>query len=145
MPSTPSAADRAREWFDTYTRDLSREDFERLFTQDTRDAYDFFAKGLDEEELARLPWWKRAALRVRQVFIAFTLKLPPARRALYLAAVVFALLGLLQLFRGFAAVDFPLGVPFFEIPIVVPVWANGTFTLVISLVLVNLLVLLEVA
>ncbi len=47
-----STADRAREWFDTYTRDLSREDLERLFIHDTRDAYDFFTRGLDEEELA---------------------------------------------------------------------------------------------
>ena len=48
-----SGADRAREWFDTYTRDLSAEDLQRLFTHDTRDAYRFFTRGLDEEQLAR--------------------------------------------------------------------------------------------
>ena len=37
-----SASDRARELFDTYTRDLSLEDLQRLFTHDTPDAYRFF-------------------------------------------------------------------------------------------------------
>jgi serine phosphatase RsbU (regulator of sigma subunit) len=145
MAPTPSTADRAREWFHTYTRDLSREDLERLFTHDTRNAYDFFARGLDEEELAALPWWKRTWLRIRQVFVAFTLKLPPARRAIYFGALAIALLGLIKLFQGFATVRVPLGLPLFNIGIILPVWADGTFALIISLVLVNLLVLLEVA
>jgi len=144
-PSSGSTADRAREWFHTYTRDLSREDLERLFTHDTRDAYDFFTRGLDEEELAALPWWRRAALRFRQVFIAFTLKLPAARRAVYIVALVIALLGVIQLFRGFAVVDVPFGIPFLQVSLPLPSWADGTFTLVLSLVLVNLLMLLEVA
>ena len=107
--------DRAREWFDTYTRDLSAEDLQRLFTHDTRDAYRFFSRGLDEDQLATLPWWKRFVVRIRQVFIAFTLKLPAARRALYLGALLIALLGLAKLFRGFAIVDVPFGTPFFQI------------------------------
>ncbi len=144
-PASATPADRAREWFHTYTRDLSREDFERLFTHDTRDAYDFFARGLVEEELAALPWWHRAALRFRQVFVAFTLKLPAARRAVYFVALVIALLGLIQLFRGFALVAVPLGLPLFQISMPLPVWADGTFALLLSLILVNLLVLLEVA
>jgi sigma-B regulation protein RsbU (phosphoserine phosphatase) len=145
MASTPSTADRAREWFQTYTRDLSREDLERLFTHDTRDAYDFFARGLDDEELANLPWWRRAALRFRQVFVAFTLKLPAARRAVYFVALIIALLGVVQLFRGFAAVEVPVGIPFFQVAVLLPLWAGGTFSLVLSLILVNLLMLLEVA
>jgi phosphoserine phosphatase RsbU/P len=142
MPSTP---DRARDWVHTYTRDMSREDLERLFTHDTREAYEFFARGLDDDELAGLPWWKRAALRSRQVFVAFTLKLPPARRALYVGALVIALLGVIKLFQGFASVSIPIGTPFFRIGLWLPVWADGTFALILSLILVNLLVLLEVA
>ena len=146
-PTAPasSAADRARALFHTYTRDLSREDLERLFTHDTPDAYDFFARGLHKDELAGLPWWKRAPLRFRQVFVAFTLRLTPARRALYFGALAIAVLGLLRLFRGFAAVPVPFGTPFFQVALPLPVWADGTVALVISLVLVNLLVLLEVA
>jgi phosphoserine phosphatase RsbU/P len=140
-----SGGERARQWFDTYTRDLSAEDLQRLFTHDTRDAYRFFSRGLDEDQLGKLPWWKQAALRFRQVFVAFTLKLPPARRALYLGALAVALLGIIKLFRGFALVDVPFGTPFFQIALLVPAWADGTFALIVSLLMVNLLVLLEVA
>lgn len=102
--------DRARELFDTYTRDVSRADLQRLFTHDTRDAYRFFTRGQAEDQFAGLPWWHQAPLRVRQVFLAFTLKLPPARRTLYLAALCVALVGIIRLFRGFASMDVPFGV-----------------------------------
>jgi serine phosphatase RsbU (regulator of sigma subunit) len=145
MPSKNPSADRAREWFDTYTRDLSGQDLQRLFTHDTRDAYEFFARGLDTDQFASMPWWKAFPLRVRQFFVAFTLRLPPARRVLYVAAVAIALIGLLQLFRQIERVELPLGAPFLQIPLPLPVWENGTFTLFLSLLLFNLLVLLEVA
>lgn len=138
-------AERARQLFDTYTRDFSPDALQRLFTHDTPEAYRFFARGLDEDQFAALPWWKRIPLRVRQIFVAFTLKLPAARRALYLAALVIALFGVVKLFQGFGAVTVPFGVPFVEIALLVPVWADGTFALLTSLLLVNLLVLLEVA
>jgi phosphoserine phosphatase RsbU/P len=140
-----TGADRAREIFDTYTRDLSAEDFQRLFTRDTPDAYRFFTRGADEDRLAAMPRWQQLPLRLKQVFVAFTLRLPAARRALYLGALVIALLGIVRLFRGFAFVDVPFGTPFFEIALLLPVWADGTLALLISLFLVNLLVLLEVA
>jgi phosphoserine phosphatase RsbU/P len=136
---------RARDWFDTYTRDLSAEELQQLFTRDTAEAYRFYTRGLDEERLAGLPWWKQAAVRFRQVFVAFTLKLPPARRALYLAALIIALVGLFKLFRGFTLVQLPFGLPLFPIAVIVPAWADGTLALLVSLLLVNLLVLLEVA
>jgi phosphoserine phosphatase RsbU/P len=140
-----STADRAREWFHVYTRDLSAEDLQRLFTHDTPWAYRFFARTAGDDDFGGVPWWKRLPLRLRRVFIAFTLKLPPARRVLYVGALVIALVGLLQLFRGFAVVDLPLGTPFFRVGVPMPVWARGTLALLVSLVLVNLLVLMEVA
>jgi serine phosphatase RsbU (regulator of sigma subunit) len=140
-----SSSDRARNLFHTYTRDFSREDLQRLFTHDTRDAYQFFTRGIDEDQFTGLPWWKHAPLRVREIFLAFTLKLTPARRALFVGALVLALYGLLRLFRGFAEVQIPFGVPFIQVGLVMPVWAEGTLALMISLGLVNLLVLLEVA
>jgi serine phosphatase RsbU (regulator of sigma subunit) len=141
----PLPSDRAREIYRLYARDLSPEDLQRLFTHDTRDAYRFFTRGLDEEATAGLPWWRRLGVRVRQIFVAFTLKLPAARRALYLTALVVALFGVLRLFRGFATVDVPLGLPFIQVAVALPVWAEGTFALILSLVLLNFLVLLEVA
>jgi hypothetical protein len=138
-------SDRARAIYELYSRDISAEDLQRLFTHDTRDAYRFFTRGLDAEAVKHLPWWKRVGVRVRQIFMAFTLKLPPARRALYLTSLIVALFGVIRLFRGFAAVDVPFGVPFIQVALAMPVWADGTFALILSLLLLNFLVLLEVA
>jgi sigma-B regulation protein RsbU (phosphoserine phosphatase) len=144
-PVTGSRSDRARALFDTYTRDISREDFERLFTHDTFDAYRFFTRGKDDERYAGLPAWKRALLRLREFFVAFTLRLSPARRALYIGSIAIALFGIVRLFRGFGSVDIPFGVPFLHIAVLAPLWADGTLALLISLLLVHLIVLLEVA
>ncbi|HEY7059011.1 MAG TPA: PP2C family protein-serine/threonine phosphatase [Vicinamibacterales bacterium] len=136
-------------WFDAWTRDLARDvtadDLQRLFTRDTREAYRFFSRGLDEDRLAKEPWWKRQLLRVRQVFVAFTLKLAPSRRALYLIALFVAVLGVLKLYRGWSMVSVPFGVPFINVTVFAPNWADGTFALLVSFILVNLLILLEVA
>ena len=136
-------------WFDAWTRDIARdvtaEDLQRLFTHDTRDAYKFFSRGLDEDTLAKQPWWRRLALRVRQVFVAFTLKLSPARRSLYLISLVVALIGVMKLYRHWATITIPFGTPFFNVAIYAPQWAEGTFALLISIILINLLLLLEVA
>ena len=140
-----AATARAREIYEMYARDLSPEDLQRLFTHDTRDAYRFFTRGFDADVVARLPWWQRVPERIRQVFVAFTMKLPAARRFLYLATLFTALAGIIRLFRGFAAVDVPMGLPFVRVAVALPVWADGTFALILSLFLLNLLVLLEVA
>ena len=52
---------------------------------------------------------------------------------------------MIRLFRGFALVDLPLGLPFVQVGVAMPVWADGTFALILSLILLNFLVLLEVA
>jgi phosphoserine phosphatase RsbU/P len=143
------ASPHGASWFDAWTRDVARdvsaEDLGRLFTHDTREAYRFFSRGLDEDRLAREPWWRRQLLRVRQVFVAFTLKLSPARRSLYLISLVVALIGVLKLYRGWSTIAVPFGTPFFNVAVVAPQWADGTLALLVSIVLVNLLVLLEVA
>ena len=136
-------------WFDAWTRDLARDvtadDLHRLFTHDTREAYRFFARGLDEESLAQEPLWRRVLLRIRQLFIAFTLKLSPARRALYLVSLIVAFIGVIKLYRSWDMVTVPFGTPFFSIALLAPRWADGTFALLVSIVLINLLLLLEVA
>ena len=136
---------QARRIYDMYARDLSPEDLQRLFTHDTRDAYRFFTRGLDEEAVAKLPWWERIATRVKRIFVAFTLKLPPARRALYLTSLVVALFGIFKLFRGISSVEIPFGLPFVQVALALPVWADGTFALILAVLLMNFLVLLEVA
>jgi sigma-B regulation protein RsbU (phosphoserine phosphatase) len=139
-PVTPGPS-RAREFFEIYTKDLSAGDLQRLFTRDAREAYAFFARGIDREELQRLPWHKRFVTHVKLFMLAFTLRLSPARRALYGAALVASILGVIGLFNGFQIVrldPIPLAYP-------LPSWRDGTLMVVTGFVLLNLLVIMEVA
>ncbi len=141
MPATR----KLQEFFDTYTRDLKAEDLQRLFTRDTREAYRFFTRHLDPDSLKGLPWHKRALAYTRAVFLAFTMKLTPARRIVFAASLVMALIGLINLFRGIGlirVVEFPL---FGGVGLPGPIFYRGTWSLLLAFVLMNLLVLLEVA
>ena len=70
-------------FFETYTRGLTTADIERLFTRDTPEAYRFFSRNIDFDALKKLPWHRRTLGHARLFFLAFTLKLTPARRAIY--------------------------------------------------------------
>src|SRR6266850_60 len=136
---------RISDFFDTYTRDLTAEDLQRLFTRDARDAYRFFTRGADADKLARLPWHRRIVAEARILFFAFSMKLSPARRAVFAGAILLALIGVANLFRGVGIIEvarLPLvggiGVPG-------PLLRQGTWSLLIAFGLMNLLVLLEVA
>jgi phosphoserine phosphatase RsbU/P len=133
------------EFFETYTRDLSRRDFKRLFTLETPEAYRFFARGIDETELKGQPSHVRAWRRCRAFFMAFTARLSPARRALYGIGLVMALFGILQQFHGFKVVRVPV-IPFvLALPLPALAWSEGTLWLVGGFLAMNLLVMLEVA
>jgi len=121
-------------FFETYTRGLTKADIERLFTRDTLEAYKFFSRNIDFDELKKQPWHLRMLGRARLLFLAFTLKLTPARRLIYGIALLSSLIGLMELFRE---------VHFLLIPH--PAFAPGTLWLLAGFLLVNLLVLLEVA
>ena len=116
---------RVSDFVDTYTRDLKAEDLQRLFTRDTREAYDFFARHIDFSPYDALPRHKRWLHQARLLFMAFTMRLSPARRLVYALALLAALLGLIQLPTRFSP--------------------DGTGWLVLGFLLMNLLVLLEVA
>ena len=79
-----------------------------------------------------MPWHRRTLTHIRLFFLAFTLKLSPARRALYGLALVAALFGLIELLQ-----DVHL--------LLLPHFAPGTLWLLGGFALVNLIVLLEVA
>jgi serine phosphatase RsbU (regulator of sigma subunit) len=139
---------RTRRFIDAYTNGLTGDDLRRVFTRDAPQAYRYFSRGLDEKAIAALPFHKRAVLRVRLLFWAVTLKLSPARRAIYGVGLLLALIGFLQLFRGIGSLSFPL--PFsptgdVSVGIPAPAFTDGALTLFVAFVLVNLLVLLEVA
>jgi phosphoserine phosphatase RsbU/P len=136
---------RARSFYDMYARDLTAEDVGRLFTRDTPDAYRYFVRGVDAEALKHLPWYKRWFQQARHFLIAFSLRLSPARRAMFAISVVFALIGLIRLFSGFHLVATPFGTPFFSVSLPGPTWVEGTMPLLFSLLLAYLLIMLEVA
>jgi serine phosphatase RsbU (regulator of sigma subunit) len=131
----------------TYTRGLTSEDLQRLFTRDTIDAYRFFTRGLDPAEVSHLRWHKRALAHARIFFLAFTLKLSPARRAVYAVGILAELVGLLQLLRLDEQMHLGLwlGVTTVRVGLPLPAFAHGTFWVLVGFLLVNLLVLLEVA
>ena len=133
-PKTPRLVDRSKAFLEAYTHGLEPDDLPRLFTRDAREAYRFFARNIDEEQLRGLPWHRRWLTRARLFFWAFTLRLSPARRILYGVALLLCLFGFLQLFRGVGN----SGVPY-------PNFAPGAGTVFVGFLLVNLLVLLEVA
>jgi serine phosphatase RsbU (regulator of sigma subunit) len=136
---------RARSFYDMYARDLTAEDVGRLFTRDTPDAYRYFVRGFDADALKHLPWYKRWPRQARHFLIAFSLRLSPARRAMFAVSVAFGLIGMVRLFSGFHLVDAPMGTPFFNIALPGPTWVEGTIPLLFSILLAYLLIMLEVA
>jgi serine phosphatase RsbU (regulator of sigma subunit) len=129
----PRAGRRVADFLETYTRDLKAEDLQRLFTRDTKEAYRFFTRHIDVSGLDGLPRHRRLLAHLRLLFLAFTMKLSPARRIVYGAALLFAALGLVNLFRSARLLEAPMMLP------------DGTGLLLIAFGLMNLLVLLEVA
>lgn len=141
----PAARSRWQTFVDTYTKDLTADDMQRLFTRDAKDAYHFFTRHLDPESLKHLPWHRRAAAHTRAVFMAFTMKLSPARRMVYAVALFLSIIGLANLFRGIGVIrvaTLPFGM---RVGTPGPLFENGTFALLTAFILMNLLVLLEVA
>jgi len=123
VPPLPRSPGGSRRFLDAYTQGLSTTELERLFTRDAPEAYRFFSRAIDFAELRKLPWHRRTIAHVRLFFLAFTLKLTPARRALYGLALVAAFVGLMD----------------------VAIFARGTLWLITAFGLLNLIVLLEVA
>ena len=137
------ASRRAADFCERYTRDFTGADFQRLFTRDTPEAYRFFTRGIDFDKLAREPWYRRWFIHARLLFVAFTMRLSPARRVLYGVALVLAALGMVRLFNGVgptSALLFPMTVTLY-----LPHWMPGTVSLFLGFLLVNLLILMEVA
>ncbi len=136
-----------RQFISRYTHDLTSEELGKLFTRETPEAYRFFARGINTAELEGLPWYKRAVLYAQAFFLAFTMRLSPARRLMYGVALGFSVIGLLQLFSGFGLmrVPIPIALFFVNIRVPAPLFANGTLWLLGGFLLMNLLVLLEVA
>jgi serine phosphatase RsbU (regulator of sigma subunit) len=109
-------------------------ELERLFTRDAPEAYRFFSRAIDFDQLNKLPWHRRTLAHARLFFLAFTMKLTPARRAIYGMALVCILVGMFELFQEIHLLLIPH-----------PAFAEGTLWLLAGFLLTNLLVMLEVA
>ncbi len=95
--------------------------------------------------MQRMPWHRRAIAEARILFLAFSMKLSPARRVVFGAALLFALVGLFNLLRGVGIIEI-LRLPFVGgVGVPGPLFQRGTWSLFFAFALMNLLVLLEVA
>jgi serine phosphatase RsbU (regulator of sigma subunit) len=141
-----TSPNRIADFFDNYTKDLKAEDLQRLFTRDARDAYKFFTRGVNNDSFKHLPKHLRVFAYIRLLFLAFSMKLSPARRVVYAAALLIAFIGMMNLFRGIGLVQVGPALPFgFNVSVPGPLFRQGTWSLIIAFALMNLLVLLEVA
>lgn len=137
---------RAREFFAAYTQDLTSEELGRVFTRDTPEAYRFFTRGIDQKAFRALPWHRRAARFTQTFFMAFAMRLTPARRVIYGVALLAAAIGVLSLFRGIGVFGVPIVIPpfFFRVGLPTLAFQPGTQWLIFAFAAMNLLVLLEV-
>jgi phosphoserine phosphatase RsbU/P len=140
-----SRTSRLSDFFDSYTKDLTADDLQRLFTRDTRDAYKFLTRGRDADALARMRWHRRIVAEIRILFLAFTMKLSPARRVVFGVSLLLAFVGLVNLFRGIGIIEL-VHLPIVGgVGVLGPQFRAGTWSMLFAFALMNLLVLLEVA
>jgi serine phosphatase RsbU (regulator of sigma subunit) len=91
--------------FDLYTSDLSYQEIERLIKREAGEVYEFFAKEIPKPNPSKSKF-ARGLIFIRSLFNAFILKLTPARRIFYLAALLFFVVGYTQLQTGYVLLAF---------------------------------------
>jgi phosphoserine phosphatase RsbU/P len=81
--------------YEILTRDLNRQEFEKMFSEDMRGMYEFYVRSMKslEGESNKV---KRAIKFTWHLFVAFLLKLTPARRVAYAIALFFLLIAITQ-------------------------------------------------
>jgi hypothetical protein len=124
VPPLPRTPGGPQHFFKAYTDGLTTVELERLFTRETPEAYRFFSRTIDHSELRKLPLHRRVLSYARVLFLAFTMKLTPARRAIYGGALVCVLIGLI---------------------VTQPAFAPGTMWVLAGFLVLNFLIFVEVA
>lgn len=127
---SPGLGDRARTFIDTYTRDLTARDLQRVFTRETREMLAFFTQGTDERETTWHGFLRHPLRHSRAFFMAFAMRLNAARRLLYGASLILFVLGIVDMANRTPGAS---------------VWDEGLPALLAGFVLVHLLLMLEVA
>lgn len=87
------AVTQARQFVREYTHGLNVRDLRRMFDEDATHAYKVLVRDYDPE-LEPTESKRRFLYRAKVVFLGLSYKLSPARRLLFLAALLFAVLGL---------------------------------------------------
>lgn len=93
--------------FDLYTSDLSFQEIERLIKRDSADVYEFFKNDIPKDEKSKNKF-VRALIFLRSIFNAFLLRLSPARRIFYLAALLIFIFGYLNDIGSYVILSFLL-------------------------------------
>lgn len=122
------AAHRAARFGQEFTAGINRRELERLFDEDARGAFSVLA-GASREPRAEEDEFTRFLLTVKDVFLGLVLKLSPARRLLFVAALLCPLF-------GFISADLTIGPRHFEIDF-------SPFWFLVSITLLTLLLALE--
>lgn len=82
--------------FQRVTDGLALQELWSQFKADARYSYGFYSKEVDWSEIESRPGWRRSAHIARAFFWAMLTKLPPARRVFLLAALVLAVIALIN-------------------------------------------------
>ncbi len=101
-----------RNFYDLFASGMTAAEIERLIKVDTRGMYQFYLRQMPKSDRVEKPW-KRALVFCKNLFLAFLLKLTPARRLLYALACAFIIAGfwnqdLMLLFDAFLIMNFLL-------------------------------------
>ncbi|MEW6702055.1 MAG: SpoIIE family protein phosphatase [Bacteroidota bacterium] len=100
-----SSSNPIKRIFDLYTSDLSYQEIERLIKKEAGEVYEFFSKDIPKPDQSRNKF-VRGLIFLRSLFNAFILKLTPARRIFYLAALLFFFIADSQLKSGYVLLAF---------------------------------------
>ena len=125
---------QAQEFLREYTDGLKARDLRRLFDQDATRAYSVLTRdqtGIDDSKKGGRGFLQKA----RVLFLGLSFKLSPARRLLFVACLLFVILGLTQP----SEFNFALGQRYFQIEFS-PLWfllAIGGLTWLLSMELVD--------
>jgi serine phosphatase RsbU (regulator of sigma subunit) len=126
----PGLGDRARFFIDTYTRDLTARDLQRVFTRETREMVSFFTQGTEQAQASGHEIVRHPIRHARAFFMAVAMRLTPARRLLYGMGLVLFVVGVIDLANRAPGAS---------------IWEEGLPALLAAFILVNLILLLEVA
>ena len=96
---------RLKQIFDLYTSDLSYDEIERLVKRDASEVYEFFKKEIPKPD-QRMNKGARAIVFARSLISAFLLKMNPARRFFYFAALLFLIVGMNPEMSGYLVLSF---------------------------------------